>query len=109
VPQDLTAAAEWFGAPPSKASPAQFRLGGLNEKGLGVPKNPENARRLYLAAAEAGNAKAMHNLAVLTPRALTASPITRPPPSGSARPPITACPTASTISAFSMPAASAWK
>jgi localization factor PodJL len=66
VPQDLTAAAEWFErAAKQGLTPAQFRLGGLNEKGLGVPKNPENARRLYLAAAEAGNAKAMHNLAVL--------------------------------------------
>jgi localization factor PodJL len=45
--------------------PAQFRLGGLYEKGLGVTKDLDKARRLYLGAAEAGNAKAMHNLAVL--------------------------------------------
>jgi localization factor PodJL len=45
--------------------PAQFRLGGLYEKGMGVKKDLEAARRLYLAAANAGHAKAMHNLAVL--------------------------------------------
>jgi localization factor PodJL len=44
---------------------AQFRLGGLYEKGLGVKKDLEAAKRLYTSAAEAGNAKAMHNLAVL--------------------------------------------
>ena len=32
---------------------------------MGVRKNLDTARRLYLAAAEAGHAKAMHNLAVL--------------------------------------------
>jgi localization factor PodJL len=40
-------------------------LGGIYEKGLGVPKDPQLARVYYLAAAERGNAKAMHNLAVL--------------------------------------------
>jgi len=37
----------------------------LYEKGMGVKKDTENARRLYAAAGQAGNAKAMHNLAVL--------------------------------------------
>jgi localization factor PodJL len=46
-------------------APAQFRLGGLYEKGLGVRKDPAEARRLYMAAAAKGHAKAMHNLAVL--------------------------------------------
>ncbi len=46
-------------------APAQFRLGGLYEKGLGVKKDLATARDLYLAAAEKGNGKAMHNLAVL--------------------------------------------
>ena len=42
-----------------------FRLGGLYEKGIGVKKDLIRARDLYTAAAERGNAKAMHNLAVL--------------------------------------------
>ena len=42
-----------------------FRLGTLHEKGLGVKKDVDVARRYYMQAAERGNAKAMHNLAVL--------------------------------------------
>jgi localization factor PodJL len=45
--------------------PAIFRLGTLYEKGLSVKKDVEIARRFYVEAAERGNAKAMHNLAVL--------------------------------------------
>ena len=44
---------------------AQFRLAGFYEKGFGVNKDLETARRLYRTAADQGNAKAMHNLAVL--------------------------------------------
>jgi localization factor PodJL len=46
-------------------APAQFRLGGLYEKGIGVRKDLVRARDLYLAASQRGNGKAMHNLAVL--------------------------------------------
>jgi localization factor PodJL len=75
VPQDLTAAAEWFErAAKQGLVPAQFRLGGLYEKGMGVKKNLDNARRLYLAAAEAGNAQAMHNLAVLYAEGIDGKP-----------------------------------
>ena len=45
--------------------PAQFRLAGIHEKGEGIKKDINAARKLYLAAAEKGHAKAMHNLAVL--------------------------------------------
>ena len=45
--------------------PAVFRLGTFYEKGLSVKKDVDIARRYYLQAAERGNAKAMHNLAVL--------------------------------------------
>ena len=45
--------------------PAIFRLGTFYEKGMSVKKDVEIARRYYLQAAERGNAKAMHNLAVL--------------------------------------------
>ena len=75
VPQNLTAAAEWFErAAKQGLAPAQFRLGGLYEKGIGVKKNLDTARRLYSAAAEAGNAKAMHNLAVLYAEGIDGKP-----------------------------------
>jgi localization factor PodJL len=45
--------------------PAQFQLAGIYEKGTGVKKDINRARKLYLAAAGKGHAKAMHNLAVL--------------------------------------------
>jgi localization factor PodJL len=54
--------------------PAQFRLGTLYEKGLGVKKDLNAARKLYLAAAEKGNAKAMHNLAVLYAEGIDGKP-----------------------------------
>ena len=44
------------------------------EKGLGVKKDLARARRLYLAAAEQGNAKAMHNLAVLYAEGIDGKP-----------------------------------
>jgi localization factor PodJL len=55
-------------------APAQFRLGGLFEKGIGVKKDLVRARDLYLAAAEQGNGKAMHNLAVLYAEGLDGTP-----------------------------------
>jgi len=54
--------------------PAQFRLGGLYEKGLGVKKDLAAARDLYLAAAGKGNGKAMHNLAVLYAEGIDGTP-----------------------------------
>jgi len=45
--------------------PAHLWLGSLYEKGHGIEKDLNLARKHYLAAAEKGNAKAMHNLAVL--------------------------------------------
>jgi len=75
VPQDLSAAAQWFErAARQGLAPAQFRLGGLYEKGLGVKKDLDGARRHYLAAAQAGNAKAMHNLAVLYAEGIDGKP-----------------------------------
>jgi localization factor PodJL len=55
-------------------APAQFRLASLNEKGEGVKKDVQAARRLYLAAAGKGNAKAMHNLAVLYAEGIDGKP-----------------------------------
>jgi localization factor PodJL len=45
--------------------PAIFRLGTFYEKGMAVKKDIDIARRYHVMAAERGNAKAMHNLAVL--------------------------------------------
>ena len=45
--------------------PAHLWIGSLYEKGQGVEKDLTLARTHYMAAAEKGNAKAMHNLAVL--------------------------------------------
>jgi localization factor PodJL len=75
VPQDSSAAVEWFErAAKQGLAPAQFRLGGMYEKGLGVKKNLDTARRLYVAAGQAGNAKALHNLAVLYAEGLDGKP-----------------------------------
>jgi localization factor PodJL len=75
VPQNLTEAAEWFErAAKQGLVPAQFRLGGLYEKGLGVKKSLETARRFYVAAGEAGHAKALHNLAVLYAEGIDGKP-----------------------------------
>jgi localization factor PodJL len=46
----------------------------MYEKGLGVRKDFAEARRLYMAAAEKGHAKAMHNLAVLYTRGIDGAP-----------------------------------
>ena len=43
-------------------------------KGLGVTKNLDNARHLYTVAGEAGNAKALHNLAVLYAEGIDGKP-----------------------------------
>jgi localization factor PodJL len=45
-------------------APAQYRLGAMYERGQGVTKDLGRARSWYQAAAEKGNVKAMHNLAV---------------------------------------------
>jgi localization factor PodJL len=44
------------------------------EKGQGVKKDLNSARKLYLAAAAKGNAKAMHNLAVLYAEGIDGKP-----------------------------------
>ena len=46
----------------------------MYEKGLGVRKDLSEARRLYMAAAAKGHAKAMHNLAVLYTRGIGGAP-----------------------------------
>ncbi len=68
-------AAAWLErAARSGLAPAQFRLGSMYEKGLGVKKDLAEAHRLYVAAADKGHAKAMHNLAVLYAGGLDGKP-----------------------------------
>jgi localization factor PodJL len=58
VPQDLALAAAWFErAARSGMAAAQFRLGSMYEKGLGLKKDLQEARRLYVAAADRGKRK----------------------------------------------------
>jgi localization factor PodJL len=62
----MPAAIAWYTrAADSGLAPAQYRLGSIYEKGLGVPKDLAAAQTWYSRAADAGNVKAMHNLAVL--------------------------------------------
>ena len=65
---------------------AQYRLGSLHEKGQGVKKDLNKARQLYLQAADKGNAKAIHNLAVLYAEGIDGKPDYKTPRNGSARP-----------------------
>src|SRR5260370_11041704 len=63
---DLAMAAAWLErAARGGLAPAQFRLGSMYEKGVGVKKDSPEARRLYVAAADKVHAKALHNLDVL--------------------------------------------
>ena len=58
-------AAKWLGRAAQKGNAlAEYRLGTLYEKGLGVPLDMKIAADWYAKAAELGNVKAMHNLAV---------------------------------------------
>ncbi len=61
-----TNAFAWFNAAAAQGfAPAQYRVGNMYEKGLGVERSASNAKLWYQMAAEAGNVSAMHNLAVL--------------------------------------------
>lgn len=56
----------WLGQAARRGyAPAQYRLGSLYERGVGVGKDLSLARDWYLVAARAGNVRAMHNLAVI--------------------------------------------
>jgi localization factor PodJL len=67
VKQDPAKAAYWFGKSASSGhAPAQYRLGTLYERGMGVAKDLKGALGWYERAASLGNVKAMHNAAVLS-------------------------------------------
>ena len=66
VPQDLSAAIDWYRrSAEAGLAPAQYRLGSLYEKGVGTARDAKAAAEWYTKAAALGNAKAMHNLAVI--------------------------------------------
>ena len=74
VPQTSNAAAEWFErAAKQGLAPAQFRLGGLYEKGLGVKKNSTPRRRFYLPPARPATPRRCTISPCFMPRASTAS------------------------------------
>jgi localization factor PodJL len=57
---------QWYDhAAESGLVPAKYRMAVALEKGIGVARDTEKAKRLYKQAAEAGNVRAMHNLGVL--------------------------------------------
>lgn len=63
---DLKQSFQWYQRSAMSGFPmAQFRLGTLYERGLGVKADSARAQVWYARAAEQGNVKAIHNLAVL--------------------------------------------
>ena len=65
VAKDARAAAQWLEQAARDLPLAQYRLAALYEKGVGVARDASLAVSWYAKAATAGNARAMHNLAVL--------------------------------------------
>ncbi len=66
APRDPKTAFQWFAKAADKGlAPAQYRLGSIYEKGMGVDRDYAKALSWYKRAADVGNARAMHNLAVL--------------------------------------------
>jgi localization factor PodJL len=75
LPKDPRLSAVWLEQSASRGfAPAQYRLGSLYERGLGVTRDPAAARRWYEQAADAGNVKAMHNLGVILAEASSGKP-----------------------------------
>jgi localization factor PodJL len=69
-----TEAARWLALAASAGlAPAQYRLAVLYERGDGVAKDLGRAKSWYARAAEQGNVKAMHNLAVAVSRESTSA------------------------------------
>jgi localization factor PodJL len=65
TPVNLPDAVKFLGQAAEKGQAvAQYRLGTLYERGQGVPADPAKAAHWYEMAANQGNRKAMHNLAV---------------------------------------------
>ncbi|WP_454918028.1 hypothetical protein [Xanthobacter sediminis] len=72
IPQDLDAGIKWLGYAVSRGfAPAAYRLGSLYENSL---HNGDEAYRFYKWAAEQGNVRAMHNLAVLYSQGIDGTP-----------------------------------
>ncbi|MFG1477641.1 hypothetical protein V5F53_03140 [Xanthobacter sp. V4C-4] len=72
IPENLDAGIKWLGYAVSRGyAPAAYRLGSLYENTL---RNVDEAFRFYKWAAEQGNVRAMHNLAVLYTQGGAGSP-----------------------------------
>jgi len=72
VAQDAELAAEWYGCAAEQGdSKAQYRLGLLYDKGLGVAKDDNMARYWLAVAAEQGNDSAAEYLVYLAEKVLT--------------------------------------
>ena len=66
VARDPHAAAQWFELAANRGLPiGEYRFAALYEKGIGVTRDLPAAMSWYVKAATAGNARAMHNLAVM--------------------------------------------
>lgn len=62
----MTESAKWFERSAEAGfAPAQYSIGSLYEKGIGVKRDIARAADWYVKAAAQGNARAMHNLAVI--------------------------------------------
>ena len=109
VTQSYEAAALWFDRAAKRGlAPAQFRLGGFYEKGVGVKKDLAAARDLYRRRRRQGQRQGdAQSRGALRRRNRRQARLPLVGRNGSARPPTTASPTASTISPFSTRAASA--
>jgi len=93
IPQDLTAAAEWF----ERLRQAGSGLGAVSPRGAlreGMGSGRHRQRPPPLRRAGSRQRQGQHNLACSMRKASTANPTTRRRPSGSARPPTAASPTA---------------
>ena len=108
VPRDPKAAAKFWSAPQAGPRPGAVPARRRIREGHRRHRDLVAARTWYLRAAERGNAKAMHNLGVLLADGAGAQArLCRARRTGSARPPSSACATASTTSPSSRRAASA--
>lgn len=75
VPEDMAAAASWYGmASQNGDALATFELGMLYQEGSGVTKDRKRAAELFRTAADAGNMAAKYNLGLLHVEGVFAEP-----------------------------------
>lgn len=75
VPEDMAAAASWYGMASKHGDAlATFELGMLYQEGSGVEKDRKRAAELFKTAADAGNMAAKYNLGLLHVEGIYAEP-----------------------------------